>query len=54
MEEGKKVIEYHYQQINSFSKGVDQAVKFYFNADSVLINKKVVAGSSFCNPLTSG
>lgn len=54
MEEGKKVIEYHYQEINSFSKGIDQAVKFYFNKDSILIDKKVVAGSSFGNALTGG
>jgi hypothetical protein len=51
-EEGKKVIEYHYQKISSFSSGIDQAVKFFFNSHSILIDKKTVQGSRFGNPLT--
>jgi len=45
------VLEYHYSQINHLTGGVDQAVKFYFNKQNVLLTTKTVAGSHFGNAL---
>lgn len=49
-----EVLEYHYYQINHFSGGVDQTVKFILNKEHILIDTKVIQGSGFGNPLLNG
>jgi len=48
------IIEYHYQQINHLSGGVDQTVQFVFSKKNLLVDIKKIAGSRFGNPLTDG
>lgn len=49
---GLDVIEYHYQEINHLSKGIDQTVRIYFNSKNQVVDTKVINGSFFGNPLT--
>lgn len=47
-----KSVEYHYQQINHLSGGVDQTIVFVFDKNNVLADVKKIAGSNFGNALT--
>jgi len=48
------IIEYHYQQINHLTGGVDQTIRFVFSKKGLLVDIKKIKGSQFGNALTDG